>query len=127
MTILALLGLGGCQPTPASKSKPAERKSAPEAASIGGDPAAGRQLFVAKGCVACHKAPNVPEAQGVVGPDLKGVGSHPKLGAGLDNTPENMKRWIMDPQAIKPGTSMPSLGLSDAEATNLVSFLETLK
>ena len=125
--MMACLGLVACQATSASKSKPAEAKPAPVAASIGGDATAGKQLFVAKGCVACHKAPGVPEAQGVVGPDLKGVAGRPKLGAVLDNTPENMRRWILDPQSAKPGTSMPSLGLTESEATDLVAFLETLK
>ena len=140
--LLILTLLPGCQvaPPPAT-SKPAQSKPASTssssskpagspAASIGGDATAGRQLFVTKGCVACHKAPGVPEATGIVGPDLRGIGSpgtRTKIAALLDNTPENMKRWLLDPPTVKPGTSMPNLGLSDAEATNLTAFMETLK
>ena len=140
LLILALLS--GCQGAPPqTTSKPADSKAASKssssskppaspAASIGGDATAGRQLFVTKGCVACHKAPGVPEATGIVGPDLRGIGSpdtRSKIATLLDNTPENMKRWLLDPPSVKPGTSMPNLGLSDAEATNLTAFMETLK
>src|SRR5207247_2994854 len=113
MMLPATIALASCQASVASKSKPGEPKAA---VSIGGDATAGKQLFVAKGCVACHKAPGVPEAQGVVGPDLKGVAGRPKLGAVLDNTPENMRRWLLDPQSAKPGTSIPSHGLTESEA-----------
>jgi cytochrome c1 len=33
----------------------------------------------------------------------------------------------MNPQALKPGTIMPNLGLTDEQATNVVAYLETLK
>ena len=44
-----------------------------------------------------------------------------------NNGPDDVKRWIMNPQALKPGTAMPNLGLSDDDATKIVAFLETLK
>lgn len=92
--------------------------------------AEGKRLFVAKGCIACHRAPGVPEAQGTIGPSLRAVGDlsgHPKIAAVVDNTPENMLRWLMNPSELKPGTAMPSLGLSEDEAAKLAAFLETLK
>jgi cytochrome c2 len=119
---LALSGLLACQPTPSNSAAPA--------AALSGAAADGKQLFVTKGCVACHRAPGVPEASGTIGPNLKGVGDPkvtPKIAATIDNTPDNMKRWVMNPQAMKNGTSMPNLGLTDDEATRLVAFLETLK
>jgi cytochrome c len=120
-----LLAVTGCQSAPAASSAPA---SAP--VELSADAQAGKQLFVSKGCVACHRAPNVPEAQGSIGPNLRGVGnasSHPKIAGVIDNNPENMKRWLMNPPTFKPGTAMPSLGLSDDEAARLTAFLETLK
>ena len=116
------MALLGCQTAaPAETGKPTELS--PEAT-------IGRQLFLSKGCVACHRAPGVPEAVGTVGPNLKGIANasaHPKIAGTLDNTPDNLKRWLMNPAAVKPGTSMPNLGLTDAEGTSLIAFLETLK
>ena len=83
-----------------------------------------------KGCVACHVAAGVPGAVGTIGPSLNGLGSpatHPMLASGEPNTPENIRGWIKDPQAKKPGTMMPALGLSDKEADDLTAFLVTLK
>ena len=48
-------------------------------------------------------------------------------GAVPNNGPDDLKRWIMNPPALKPGTIMPNTGLTDAEATTVVAFLETLK
>ena len=94
-------------------------------------PETGKLLFSTKGCVACHVVREVPGAIGNVGPALDGVGDaskRPKIADGvLDNTPENMKRWIMNPPAIKPGTQMANLNLASREADSLVAFLQTLK
>ena len=48
-------------------------------------------------------------------------------GAVANNSPDDLKKWIMNPSALKPGTAMPTLGLSDDEATRIVAYLETLK
>ncbi len=103
--------------------------SASTAGAAGGDPQVGAQLIVQKGCPACHTIPGIPGANGTVGPNLAGVASRKQLagGAVTNNGPDDIKRWIMNPPGIKPGTLMPNLGLSDAEATNIVAYLETLK
>ncbi|HEX3246785.1 MAG TPA: c-type cytochrome [Chloroflexota bacterium] len=110
---------GGAQQPGGGTDKPA--------AAGAGDPQSGRTLLIEKGCGACHTVRGVPEATGSIGPNLTGVASRPKIADTLPNTPENMKRWIMNPSVVKPGTMMPPLGLSDKEASDLVSFLETLK
>jgi cytochrome c2 len=95
-----------------------------------GSPAAqGAQLIAAKGCGGCHTIPGIPGAAAQVGPNLGGVASRPKIAAGaVPNTgPEDLKKWIMNPPALKPGTAMPNLGLADDEATRIVAYLETLK
>ena len=48
-------------------------------------------------------------------------------GGGEPNTPANIRGWIKDPQAKKPGTLMPNLGLSDKESDDLAAFLVTLR
>jgi cytochrome c oxidase subunit 2 len=60
----------------------------------------------------------------MVGPNLANVGARSYIAAGtLKNTDENMARWIRDPQSIKKGVLMPSLGLSETEAQALAAFL----
>ena len=50
------------------------------------------------------------------------------LAAGLiANNPENLARWLHNPQAIKPGCQMPNFSLDDAQLTQLVDYLEGLK
>jgi cytochrome c oxidase subunit 2 len=91
--------------------------------------AQGEQVFLHNTCVACHAIRGVSDTAGVVGPDLTHVGGRATLGAGvIDNTPDNMRAWIRNPQAIKPGVLMPafaSLGQDDLNA--LADYLESLK
>ena len=43
------------------------------------------------------------------------------------NTPENLRLWIQNPNAIKPGSLMPAMQLSDADLDAVVSYMETLR
>ncbi|MGE3267806.1 MAG: cytochrome c family protein [Chloroflexota bacterium] len=131
---VSTLLLAACIPAPPpAPDKSAAAKPAAAAgggAAVAGDAANGKTLFTAKGCIACHVAQGVPGAVGTVGPNLNGLGDtskRPKLADGEENTPANIKGWIKDPQAKKPGTAMPNLGLSDKEADDLTAFLVTLK
>jgi cytochrome c oxidase subunit 2 len=46
----------------------------------------------------------------------------------LQNTPENLARWIKDAQKVKPGVLMPAYPqLNDEDSLNLVAYLEGLK
>jgi cytochrome c1 len=95
-----------------------------------GTPAAdGAQIIASKPCVGCHTIPGIPAATGQVGPNLAGVASRTKIAGGAVNNmgPDDLKKWIMNPSALKPGTLMPNVGLTDDEATKIVAFLETLK
>lgn len=95
-----------------------------------GSPAAeGQQIIASKPCVGCHTIPGIPGANGTVGPNLAGVASRTKIAGGAvnNNGPDDLKKWIMNPPAEKPGTLMPNLGLTDDEATKIVAYLETLK
>lgn len=95
-----------------------------------GSPAAlGQQLIAAKPCVGCHTIPGIPAATGTIGPNLAGVASRSKIAGGVvpNNGPDDLKAWILNPPALKPGTAMPNLGLTDDEATKIAAYLETLK
>ena len=45
----------------------------------------------------------------------------------LRNTPDNLTRWIRDPQKIVPGNAMPDMGITEPEARDLAAFLQTLR
>jgi cytochrome c1 len=95
-----------------------------------GSPAAmGAQIIATKPCTGCHTIPGVPGATGQVGPNLAGIASRPKIagGAVTNSGPDDLKKWISDPAADKPGTAMPKVPLTDDELNNIVAFLETLK
>jgi cytochrome c oxidase subunit 2 len=89
--------------------------------------ASGQLVFQREACAGCHTIRGT-DAQGTIGPDLTDVGSRALLGAGaIENTPQNMRAWIRDAPAIKPGIQMPSFGsLSDRDVAALAAYLESL-
>jgi len=77
----------------------------------------GKQLYSNKyGCNACH---SVADVGGVVGPALD------RAGFRLNGT--WIFRWVKYPQAMKPDTRMPNLGLSDDDAKAVTRYLATLQ
>ena len=77
----------------------------------------GKRLYANKyGCNGCH---SVGEEGGKVGPALD------RAGFRLNGT--WVFRWVKNPQAMKPETRMPALGLSDADAKAVVLYLGTLR
>ncbi len=93
----------------------------------GGDPDRGPALIHKYGCGACHLIPGIEGSRGMIGPPLKGIGSRAHLAGRLPNTPENMLRWIEDPQSIARGTAMPDMGVSQIEARHIAAYLYTLR
>ena len=71
----------------------------------------GEALFIQYGCGSCHALKNVRSATGSVGPPLDGIALRVIIGGHLANTPDNMQRWIRDPQHVAPGTAMPDLNV----------------
>ncbi|BDG15303.1 cytochrome c oxidase subunit II [Thermus brockianus] len=89
--------------------------------------ARGQEVFQ-QNCMACHSVQGkMPPA--VIGPELAFLGNRVSLAAGIvDHTPENLKAWIKDPAAMKPGTKMPGFPqLSEEDLDALVRYLEGLK
>ncbi|HEV8580441.1 MAG TPA: c-type cytochrome [Thermoanaerobaculia bacterium] len=101
-----------------------ERKAA---AMTGGNPARGKEIIPRYGCEACHSIPGVAGARGQVGPPLDGIASRTHLAGRLPNTPDNLMRWIRDPQGIQPGTAMPSLGVTERDGRDIAAYLYTLR
>lgn len=89
--------------------------------------AAGKRVFETTACINCHSI-NGTVANGRFGPDLTHLMSRTTLAAGAaPNTPENLRLWIQNPEAIKRGSLMPAMKLSDSDLDVLVGYLETLR
>jgi cytochrome c oxidase subunit 2 len=92
-----------------------------------GAPADAKGAFLAQSCVNCHRVRGTP-AGGSYAPDLTHLMSRQTIAAGvLENSPENLDRWVNDPQQFKPGCLMPPFGLSDKDRQLIVRYLETLR
>jgi cytochrome c2/mono/diheme cytochrome c family protein len=97
----------------------------------------GVQVILQRGCGGCHTIPNIPGATGNIGPNLGPHDQVPPLnqrsqiatypnGVVPNNSVDDLSKWIMNPQALKPGTAMPTLGLSQDEATAAAAFLYSI-
>jgi len=93
----------------------------------GGDPERGRLLSQQYQCAACHYIPEVQGANGDAGPSLRHMGRLSYIAGSIPNQPENMIRFLQNPPAVKPGTLMPALGISEAEARHMAAFMYTLR
>jgi len=89
----------------------------------------GLEVFTRYDCHLCHQVRGGGfdwESQGT-GPDLTHLSSRTTLGAvTVENTPENLARWILDPHRIKPGVLMPATQMTGDELRALVRYLDDL-
>lgn len=92
-----------------------------------GRPDRGRQAIEDYGCGACHVIPGIRGADSHVGPPLTAFSRRGYIAGRLPNSPEDLVRWIRDPQSVDPETAMPDLGVSTAEAEDIAAYLFTLR
>jgi cytochrome c len=93
-----------------------------------GDSSRGPQLAAQYGCNVCHAIPGVDGPQGSLGPSLQGLASRPAISMGaVQNTPANLVRFIQNPAALNPQSSMPPMAIPESDAKDLVAYLLTLK
>ena len=77
----------------------------------------GRRVFETTACINCHTVRGTA-ANGRFSPDLTHLMSRSTIASGAaENTLENLRLWLRDPDAIKPGSLMPAMKLSDAGST----------
>jgi cytochrome c oxidase subunit 2 len=88
---------------------------------------AGQHIFETTACINCHTVAGTV-ANGRFGPDLTHLMSRDTIAAGAaQNTPQNLRLWIRNPDAIKPGSLMPAMQLTDHDLDALAAYLETLR
>ena len=77
----------------------------------------GEELYQTRGCASCH------EMQVAGCPDLTALKEDDKVAGVLDVTPENISKWLENPQEVKPGTAMPPSGLNEEQRLKLANWL----
>ena len=145
--------LGGCledrpkpvaEPTPGPAAAPDDSGSTPAAAPAppagGGLVDTGRQIFItgagegaATPCVTCHTVEGVPEAVGLLGPDLSHIGTEAATRQPGVSAEDYLAQSIRDPESFiaegvdraTPGLMLAAItaGLTDEDVDALVAFL----
>lgn len=77
-------------------------------------------------CILCHTVEGI--SGGTIGPDLTHFAGRGTLAAGiLPNTAEALAQWLGNAPALKPGSLMPDIELTDTEVQALVAYLRSLR
>jgi cytochrome c oxidase subunit 2 len=93
-----------------------------------GNPAAaeGQTVFMHNACINCHTIAGTV-ATGRFGPDLTHLATRDTIASGpIQNTPENLRKWIDDPNSMKPGSLMPAMHLNDHDLDVITAYLTQL-
>jgi cytochrome c oxidase subunit II len=105
-----------------------KQQQRPAAQDVSANPAVaeGQTVFMHSACINCHAVAGTV-ATGRFGPDLTHLASRDTIASGpIQNTPENLRKWIADPNSIKPGVLMPSMHLNDHDLDVITAYLTTL-
>ena len=89
----------------------------------GGDPDKAMASIARYGCAACHEIPGAQMPGGRAAQSLSGITERVYLGGAVNNTPDNLIRWIVNPKQFDPKSAMPVTGINDAEARNVAAYL----
>ena len=74
-------------------------------------------------CHSCHVIEGVVGPDSQFGPPLRDWPRRAYIAGGLPNTPANLERWIRDPQAVVPGSTMPDLDVPPEHARAMAQYL----
>lgn len=99
----------------------------PATAQLTGLAAQGQQMFKAMTCVDCHSV-DPTNTKINSGPNLTHLESRRMIGSGiLTNDQAGLRRWLANPQLVKPGAKMPNFKLDSGQMNALLAYLDTLK
>lgn len=116
---LAALGCVACDSRPVPPTLPSGESP--------GNVLRGKNLLAQYQCGSCHVIPDVPVARGIAGPPLSDFGRRSYIAGYIPNNAEMLARWIVDPRSLMPNTTMPSMGVSPADARDMAAYLHTLR
>jgi cytochrome c oxidase subunit 2 len=86
----------------------------------------GKRVFETTACINCHAVAGTV-ATGRFGPDLTHLMTRETIASGAaPNTPGNLRLWVENPDALKPGSLMPAMNLTKQQFDELTAYLLTL-
>ena len=91
-----------------------------------GDPVRGQVAIQQYACTACHRIRGIVGPDSRTGPPLEAIGQRRYIAGVLPNSRDNLVRWLRTPQAVRPGSAMPDLGVTDADSRDIAAYLESL-
>ncbi len=109
---LAVLALAACKPPPDQRQFVATA-----------DAAQGKAVIERVGCASCHAIPGVRWPKGKVGPALDGLAERALIAGKLPNEPYVLAAYIRNAPGLVPGSGMPAMPVSDAEARDIAAYL----
>ena len=115
--------IGGIGVGVGASLKERERQTQRAIAMTGGNPDNAMQSIVRYGCAACHAISGAQVPGGLAAQSLAGIRDRIYLGGSVNNTPDNLVRWIVNPKQFDARTGMPITGISDAEARDVAAYL----
>ncbi|UYH54105.1 c-type cytochrome [Qipengyuania sp. SS22] len=75
------------------------------------------------GCGSCHEIPGLDWPSGRLGPSLEGFDDVGLIAGQLPNRPDILAAFVRDAPAVKEGSSMPSMPVSEDEAADIAAYL----
>lgn len=91
----------------------------------GADADRGRLLLTQYQCGSCHTIPGVADARGLAAGTLERFGERSYIAGRVANQPGTLAQWIVAPQSLVPGTTMPSMGVTPSDARDMAAYLMT--
>ncbi len=90
-----------------------------------GNAANGLYAMERYGCAACHIIPGLARTGPgpAIGPSLHNISTRDSVAGSIKNDPKNLVRWIINPIAMNPKTAMPNVGVTEADARDIVAYL----
>lgn len=83
----------------------------------------GRAVIERAGCAACHAIPGIDWPEGAVGPSLADFDDRGPIAGELPNNPDNLALFVRNAPAAKPGSAMPAMPITAAEARAVAAYL----
>src|SRR4051812_18026813 len=122
--ILAVIAVaGGFAGAAANYFKERQKKTEHAIAMTRGNPDRAMEAIVRYGCAACHNVPGAQMPGGLAAVPLSGVADRLYIGGVVENTPDNLIRWIVNPKQFNPKSAMPVTGISEPEARDVAAYL----
>jgi cytochrome c2 len=83
----------------------------------------GKDIIERVGCGSCHTISGIGWPKGKVGPKLDGLADRALIAGRLPNRPDVLAAFVREAPVMVPGSAMPAMPVSKAEARDIVAYL----